>query len=134
MKQLKKLQLEISKYPQPEFDTRHYFADGMYCRELPRPKGALIVGKVHKKEHFYIVASGDVTVYCDGDTTRIVGPKVMVYPVGSQRAVYAHTDATCITVHRCEKKDIEAVEAELVEEDSDSMYLPGNIVKPMVLK
>lgn len=46
------LQDEISKYPQYEPPTEHVFHGGMYCRQVWRPAGCLIVGKVHKKSIF----------------------------------------------------------------------------------
>ncbi len=128
---IRRLQAEMVKMPQcVEHVTRHYFADGMYCRELWRPAGCLIVGKVHRKEHFYIVARGEVTVTWDGRAPeRVVGPKVFVSPVGTKRAVLAHTDATCITVHRCSERDLEKIERELVEDDPHSPFQVGNELK-----
>jgi hypothetical protein len=55
---IESLQAVMSTMPQVELETEHYFADGMYARVLFRPKDTLIVGKVHRKEHFYIVAKG----------------------------------------------------------------------------
>ena len=131
---IRQLQQEISKYPQPKFETHHYFADGMYCRMLPRKATTLIIGKVHRKEHLYIVASGTVRI-TDGqrEAIEVTGPAVFVSAPGTKRAVYALTDAVCLTVHRTDKTDLDEIEAELVEEDSESMYLPGNIVKPRQL-
>ena len=52
IEQIEKLQSEMVKMPQVELETEHYFSGGMYCRKLIRPAGTLIVGKVHKKDHF----------------------------------------------------------------------------------
>lgn len=105
----------------------------MYCRSLFRLATTLIVGKVHKKEHFYIVACGTVMV-TDGDNPAqtITGPHVIVSQPGTKRAVYALTDATCITVHRCEETDMAAIDRDLVDEDPYAMFLPGN--EPKALK
>ena len=46
------LQQELSKLPQYEPQTKHYFHGGMYCREVFRHAGVLVVGAIHKKEHF----------------------------------------------------------------------------------
>ena len=54
--QIESLQREMLKLPQIEPETKHHFADGMYARELFRKAGTLIVGKVHKKEHFFVLA------------------------------------------------------------------------------
>lgn len=119
----------MSGAPQLALQTEHYFADGMYCRTLFRPKGALIVGKIHKQEHFYIVVFGDVTVTCAGMRERVQGFKVFTSRPGTKRAVYAHEDSLCLTVHRTNETDIEKLDEILVEEDPTAMYLPGNLVK-----
>jgi hypothetical protein len=129
LEQIKALQKEASKLPQLQLETFHYWADGMYCRTLFRPKGALIVGKIHKQEHFYIVVFGDVTVTSDGLRERVQGFRVFTSRPGTKRAVYAHEDSLCLTVHRTNETDIDKLDDALVEEDPTAMYLPGNIQK-----
>jgi hypothetical protein len=127
---VEELQRVISAMPQFDgFITNHYFADGMYCRSVWRPAGCLIVGKVHKKEHFYIVASGKVSVTTDEGVKEITGPQVIVSQPGTKRAVFAHEDSTCITVHRTDKRDFDELEKDLVEDDPSSMYTFENKVK-----
>lgn len=120
-----RLQAEILKLPQPEFKTEHYFADGMYLRWLPRKKGTLIIGKVHRKEHFYLVISGCVQI----EKTIYQAPCVIVSKPGTKRAVLALEDSICATVHRTNETDMDKIEAELTEPDETAGYLPGNIVK-----
>jgi hypothetical protein len=124
---IQRLQEALSELPQYEPITHHYFADGLYCREVFREAGTLVVGAVHRKEHFYIVASGRVSI-TDGlsEAKEVTGPKVLVSQPGTKRAVYAHTDAVCITVHRTDKTDLAEVETELTEPDPTSKYLTGN--------
>lgn len=110
-------------------DTKHRFHGGMYLREVFRPADFLIVGKVHKKEHFYIVLSGTVVITTDNGVTEVTGPYIFDSKPGTKRAVYAKTDATCITIHRVESETIEDVENELVEDDPDCVYLSGNTLK-----
>jgi len=135
---LKRLQSEIIKLPQYEPKTQHYFADGMYVRTVWSPAGSVIVGKVHKTEHFYLVLSGRVRVTTEHASVELDaadGPKIMTCPVGTQRAVYVIEDAWRMNVHRNPDNitDIEALEAELVEEDESSPFLPGNKLKQELL-
>lgn len=123
------LQKEAAKLPQAQLFTEHFFADGMYARVLFRPADTLIVGKVHRREHLYIIASGEVTVIGNGVKERILGPRVIVSSPGTKRAVYSHTDATCITVHRTDERDLDKIEAELVEEDETAMFDARNELK-----
>lgn len=123
------LQDEISKHPQYEPPTEHIFHGGMYCRQVWRPAGCLIVGKVHKKEHFYMVVSGTVRVTTDDGAQTVTGPFLLCSKPGAKRAVFAETDALCITIHRVDSNNLEEVESELVEDDPNSMFTLGNKVK-----
>jgi hypothetical protein len=123
------LQTELLKLPQYEPITKHTFHGGMYCREVFREAGILIVGKVHKKEHFYLVVGGTVAITTDDGVQVITGPHLLCSKPGTKRAVYAETDALCMTFHRVESNNVEDAEAELVEHDSESMFGIGNKVK-----
>lgn len=128
------LQAEISKYPQYEPPTEHIFHGGMYCRQVWRPAGCLIVGKVHKKEHFYMIVSGTIKITTDDEVQTATGPFLICSSPGTKRAVYAVTDALCVTIHRVESNTIEEVESELVENDPKSMFTVGNKVKNIELE
>ena len=123
------LQAELSKLPQYEPETTHYFHGGMYCREVWRPAGVLVVGAVHKKEHFYLIVSGTVGITTDDGVKEVTGPHLLLSKPGTKRAVYALTDALCMTFHALEAKTVEEAEAELVEAEPDNMYAPGNRIK-----
>lgn len=126
---IKRLQEAASKLPQAQLFTDHFFADGMYARVLFRPADTLIVGKVHRREHLYIIASGEVTVIGNGTKERILGPRVIVSSPGTKRAVYSHTAATCITVHRTDETDLDKIESELIEPDDTACYDARNFLK-----
>ena len=124
------LQQELSKLPQYEPQTKHYFHGGMYCREVFRHAGVLVVGAVHKKEHFYLIVSGTVAITDgEGSVQEVTGPHLFQSKPGTKRAVYAVTDALCMTFHAIEATSVEEAEAELVEVEPDSMYSLGNQVK-----
>jgi hypothetical protein len=125
------LQRAMSSLPQAHLETRHYFADGMYLREVPRPAGTTIVGKVHKKEHFYIVIKGRVTITGEGYRETVDAPRIFVSKPGTKRAVYAHEDSICITVHRVSSEDLTKIEDELVEYDPEALFGPGNVPRQL---
>ena len=129
---IKKLQREMAKLPQLNLKTRHYFADGMYLREVPRPAGTTIVGKVHKREHFYIVLQGEVTIAGDGKRERVRAPAIFISKPGTKRAVYAHEDSICITVHRTDQTDLDEIERELVEDDKTALFDARNGFKNLL--
>jgi mannose-6-phosphate isomerase-like protein (cupin superfamily) len=125
------LQAAMAQMPQAEFDTEHYFADGMYARVLPRQAGTLIVGKVHKREHFYIVSKGRVAVYMDNEARIYEAGAVIVSQPGTKRAVLALEDSVCMTVHRTNKRNLEKIERELIEPDKNALYDAHNKVKEL---
>lgn len=124
------LQVEVSKLPQYEPETKHYFHGGMYCREVFRHAGVLVVGAIHKKEHLYLIVSGTVAITDgEGNVQEVTGPHLFQSKPGTKRAVYAVTDALCMTFHAIEATTVEKAEADLVEVEPDSMYALGNTVK-----
>ena len=129
LERVEAIQTEISKFAQYEPPTEHVFHGGMYCRQVWRPAGCTIVGKVHKKEHFYMVVSGTVAITTDDGVQELTGPAMLCCKPGTQRAVHAITDALCMTIHRAESSTVEQVEDELVEPDSDSLFGIGNKLK-----
>lgn len=128
------MQQHMAQFEQFEPPTNHYFHAGMYCREVFRPEGVLIVGHVHKKEHFYLVASGTVAI-TDGEgvVQEVTGPYLFLSKPGTKRAVYAVTDAICMTFHVTDAKTLEQAEEELVEHDPTSMFELGNKLKQELL-
>jgi hypothetical protein len=127
------LQNAISQLPQYAPPTEHMFHGGMYCRQVWRPAGCTIVGKIHKKEHFYLIVSGTVAITTDEGVKSVTGPTLLCSKPGTKRAVYAETDALCMTFHVVDAKTIEDAEQELVEEDDSSMFTLGNKIKNEVL-
>jgi hypothetical protein len=115
--------------PQAELDTFHFFADGMYARVLPRPAGTLIVGKVHKREHFYIVTKGSVQVVTDEGTRVYSAGDVVVSRPGTKRAVLALEDSICMTVHRTNKHNLDKIEKELIVPDKTALFDATNKVR-----
>jgi len=123
------LQVELSNLPQYEPKTTHYFHGGMYCREVFREAGVLVVGAVHKKEHFYLIVSGTVAITTDDGVKEVTGPYLFLSNPGTKRAVYAMTDALCMTFHAIEAKTVEEAESELVEDEANNNYSLGNQIK-----
>jgi len=101
--------------PQVELETQHHFADGMYARSLFQPSGSLVIGKVHKKEHFFILTQGSVRITTDQGVTDLFAPSLLTSKVGTQRAILALEDTIYLTVHRTDKTDLDEIEHEIIE-------------------
>jgi hypothetical protein len=125
--EITKLEDLMRQMPQVELETTHYFARGLYGRAVARKAGTLIVGKVHKQEHFYIVTKGKVQIE---DQVYEAGTVLISQP-GTKRAVLALEDSICMTVHHTFRKNLEKLEHDLVVEDPKALYGVGNTLKEL---
>lgn len=123
------LEAHAREFPQVEPVTNHYLADGLYARELIHPPGVLIVGRVHKREHLFIVTKGSVDVALDDGAKTLTAPCVLVSSPGTKRALFSLEGATYMTVHKTNKKSLKKIEKELVEDSPLSMFGVGNKLK-----
>ena len=131
--QIGRLQAEMSKMPQATLDTHHYFANGMYAREVHRPAGTLIVGKVHKHEHLFIITKGQIVVWTEGGMVRMTAHYVHVSKPGTKRVTLAEVDSSAMTVHRTDKTDLDEIEAEIIEAEEVAMFDSNNALKSLKL-
>lgn len=112
--------------PQVEIPLAHYFGGGLYLREGRVAAGTVFTGKIHKSEHFCILAEGEVTVAdANGEAQRFVGPCVIHAMPGAKRAVVCHSDIVWINCHAnpTDERDLEKIESALVTEDFDDPEL-----------
>lgn len=101
------------------FPLRHFFAEGMYVREISAPKGSLIVTKIHKFSHPCFVLKGDCSVLTEEGPKRITAPYYMITPAGTKRIVYVHEDTVWVTVHATKETDLVKIEEEVIAKDYD---------------
>ena len=115
---LQRAQEFLADLPQVELTPVHYFAESVYGRELFIPADTVVVGKIHRHEHLVMLMSGEATINTERGVERIVGPKTWVSPVGTKRILYTHTDCTFFTVHVTSTRDLDALEAEIIEPET----------------
>lgn len=82
-----------------EIETTHYFAPGVYMRQVRIPKGTVLTGLIHKTEHMNILSLGELTVWTEDGMKRIRASTVIKSQPGIKRAAYAHEESVWITVH-----------------------------------
>lgn len=127
--EIDRLQVEMSLLPQAELETEHYFSGGMYCRKLIRPAGTLIVGKVHKKDHFFLCAAGEIIAWSEKGMVRLKAGDIICSKPGTKRVTLAVTDAIGITFHNTSETDLDKLEKELIEPDEISLFDSDNKLK-----
>lgn len=79
--------------PQVECPVRHYFAPGLYAREMSIPAGATVVGAVHKTENLIVVSMGRLVVVTEDGTREVVAGDTLTCHVGMKNAVTALEDS-----------------------------------------
>lgn len=132
--EIERLQREMANFPQVELITDHYFSDGMYCRKVFRKAGTLIVGKVHKKDHFFMCAMGEIIAWSENGMKKLLPGDIIESKPGTKRVTLATMDSIGITVHKTDKTDLDEIEAELVEPDETAMFDSGNKLKDWALE
>lgn len=98
-------------------DPKHFFAPGMYLRELTVPAGMLIVGKTHKHAHFLVVTQGLAEIISEFGRTTVGPGHISVSQPGAKRVVLALEDTQFLTVHvnSSDTEDLAIIEAEHIE-------------------
>jgi mannose-6-phosphate isomerase-like protein (cupin superfamily) len=129
LEQINRLQEEMSRLPQQELPTEHYFSGGMYCRKLWRPAGTLIVGKAHKKDHFFICTTGEIIAWSEKGMVTLKAGDIIESKAGTKRVTLAVQDSIGMTVHKTDKTNLEEIEAELIEPDNLALFDAHNKLK-----
>ena len=134
IEQIEKLQSEMVKMPQAELETEHYFSGGMYCRKVFRSAGTLIVGKVHKKAHFFMCAKGEIIAWSENGMKKLCAGDIIESKPGTKRVTLALSDAIGITFHKTDKTDLDEIEAELIEPEEAALFDSSNKLKKIVIE
>lgn len=110
------LEEHLRQYPQQDCPLKHIFTDGVYVREIFIPAGTIVVGKIHRHDHYNFVTRGDVTVVTKDGRQRLRGPVGMVSTKGTKRALIAHTDVVWTTIHAnpTNETDLDRLEALII--------------------
>lgn len=120
VEQMEKAALQL---PQVEMPLRHFFAPGVYAREVTMFKGTMVTGKIHKHQHICIISKGDVSILTDDGVKRIQAPYTMISPPGCKRVLYIHEDTVWTTIHVTEETDLQKLEDEFVAKDRNEYML-----------
>ena len=124
---LDELELELRQMDQVNCPLIHRFTPGLYIREIFMPAGSLIVSKIHKTCHPFIVSKGVVHVKInDGEWKRIEAPYSDTTQPGTRRVLYVEEDTIWTTIHRNENdtRDLEELEDIIIEKNDNPLLYP----------
>jgi len=102
-----------------ECTNKHWFAPGVYGREMLIPKGTVIIGKIHKHAHLNIVSRGKCSVMTEFGPMVIDAtstPHTFTSEPGTKRVVVALEDVVWTTIHLnpTNTQDLEVLENEII--------------------
>ncbi|HIN73937.1 MAG TPA: hypothetical protein EYM94_03995, partial [Gammaproteobacteria bacterium] len=98
--------IEAGDLQEAEVVLKHHFVEdlksgfNLYARELKMPKGAVVVGKIHKERTLNILSSGKISLISStGVKIYLEAPYTYISEPGVQKAAYIEEDVTWINVH-----------------------------------
>ena len=106
----------LKNLPQVDCPVTHSFAPGVYLREIFMPAGTVMIGKIHKTEHFNLLDRGVCSIIHDDGTHEFLrAPLTFVSKAGVQKVLYIHEDTVWRTIHVTPETDLVKLEALLIE-------------------
>lgn len=106
----------MAKFPQTELPLKHHFAPGLYMREIFMPANTVVIGHIHKTEHFNILVQGScLIVHGDGSRELLQAPMTFVSKAGVQKVLLILEDMIWMTTHVTTETDVEKLESMLTE-------------------
>jgi len=108
-------QAKAGTFEPVEYPLIHTFRPGWYIRTIFLPAGTVIIGKIHKFEHPYIIWTGHVHVKTEQDgMEEIRGMHRGISPVGVQRAILVHEDTIWSVFHPTDSTDLDEIERQVI--------------------
>lgn len=111
---IERLEASLLELPQLDIPVEHFFAPGVYMRQVRMPKDAFVIGHCHKTEHLNVVISGRATVMIDGVKHEIVGPCTFKSGVNVRKVLYIREPMIWATVHPTHETNLDRLEEELI--------------------
>jgi quercetin dioxygenase-like cupin family protein len=94
----------------------HYFADGMYAKEMRIPAGHFVKKHLHDFTHLSVLAAGTVILKMNGKAKLMKAPACITVPAGMEHVIDAVTDAVWFCIHATDETDPEKVDQVLIKE------------------
>jgi len=123
------LERSMLEQPQVEIEPTHYFADGIYAREIVIPAGTLLTGKIHRTRHLNIVSKGKIAVVTEDGQKIIEAPCTFVAEAGTKRVGLALEDTVWTTIHASQETDLDKLETELIAPSFEALEAE---LKPLI--
>lgn len=90
---VERFERELEALPQVDCPVRHYFAPGLYAREMTIPAGAALVGAVHKSENLAVLSKGRMVLATAQGPVEIRAPHTLTVKPGDKNSAVALEDS-----------------------------------------
>lgn len=104
--------------PGDQLPVKHYFATGIYLRELHMPKGLVVIGHKHREDTVNILLKGSLALIENGELVCRKAPYTYVSPAGHRKAAYILEDVIWQNVHPSHETDLDKLEARFIEKSA----------------
>lgn len=124
------LEKVLSQLPQVDGPLEHYFADGIYIRQLRIPEDSIIIGKRHRHETCNILLKGTISIFMGRNlpAKKLVAPCIFNSKPMTKKMAYAHTDALFLNIHPTTETDFKKIEQEfIIPEDEYIELIKGDL-------
>jgi len=125
------LEESLKNIPQVDCPVKHYFAPGIYAREITIKKGTVLTGAIHKTENLAILSCGRLQLVTESGTIEISAPHILTVKPGTKNAAYALEDSVWTNFFPTEETDVDKL-VELLTESKASELLGGIDNKQLV--
>lgn len=116
---------DMRRIEQTECPLKHHFSPGLYLREIFMPAGTVVIGRVHKTEHFNVLVQGACLIVHDDFRREVLrAPMVFISKAGMQKVLYILEDMIWMTTHVSEETDLDKLETLLVDPKPQLEYQP----------
>lgn len=87
------LEQAINHAPPVDCPVRHYFAPGLYAREMSIAAGTVVVGAQHTSENLIVVSMGRLKIVTEDGTKEVQAGDTLTCKAGMKNAVVALEDS-----------------------------------------
>lgn len=99
--------------------NKHYFAPGVYVREMFIPAGTFIIGRVHKTSHINIMLQGEGKFIINGEIVDVKQGDIFNSDANVRKVCIATSDVRFLNVFPVAHEDVEELEKELAHEEPE---------------
>jgi hypothetical protein len=90
----------LSQMPQVELPLTHQFTPGLYIRTIFMPKGSLVISKIHKTTHPFVITKGHTSVWdAANGVQQMRAGHIGITKPGTHRILFMHEDTVWTTFH-----------------------------------